>query len=116
MSPATRGEIWLADLGPTRDDHELLGRRPVVVFQDDCLLRLNTVVVIPLTTQLGRADYRHNVLIPAGEADQDCDSVAQCHQLRAINRRKLIHKIGELTPERLTEVELSVMFVLGLPS
>jgi mRNA-degrading endonuclease toxin of MazEF toxin-antitoxin module len=39
-----------------------------------------------------------------------------CHQIRALDRRKLIHKIGELTPERLSEIELAAAFVLGLPS
>jgi mRNA interferase MazF len=116
MKPANRGEVWLADLGATKGDHEQLGRRPVIVFQTDDLLPLNTVVVIPLTTQLKRAEFANNVLIPAGEAGQDCDSVAQGHQIRAIDRRKLLHKIGELAPERLSELELAVMFVLGLPS
>jgi mRNA-degrading endonuclease toxin of MazEF toxin-antitoxin module len=55
-------------------------------------------------------------LIPVKEAGQDRDSVASCHQIRALDRRKLIRKIGELVPERLSEIELAVAFVLGLPS
>jgi mRNA interferase MazF len=77
---------------------------------------LSTIVIIPLTTQLRRAGFTNTVLIPAREAGQDRDSVALCHQIRAIDRRKLIHKIGELGPERLSEIELAVVFVLGLPS
>jgi len=73
-------------------------------------------VIIPLTTQTRRAGFANTVLIPAREAGQDLDSVALCHQVRAIDCRKLIHKIGELAPERLSEIELAVVFVLGLPS
>ena len=116
MSVASRGEVWLADLGPTTGSHVQLGRQPVVVLQIDDLLPLNTVVVIPLTTDLKRAEFQHNVLILAGEAGQDSASVALCHHVRAVDRHALIHKIGDLTPERLGEVEAAVRFVLGLPS
>jgi mRNA interferase MazF len=116
MNPAKRGEVWLVDLGQPKEDHEQAGRRPVIVFQTNYLSLLSTVVIVPLTTQSRRAGFANTVLIPAMEAGQDRDSVALCHQIRALDRRKLIHKIGELAPERLSEIELAVIFVLGLPS
>lgn len=116
MNPARRGEVWLVDLGQLKGDHEQAGRRPAVVLQTDDLSPLSTVVIIPLTTQPRQAGLANTVLIPAREAGQDRDSVALCHQIRALDRRKLIHKIGELAPERLSEIELAVLFVLGLPS
>jgi mRNA interferase MazF len=116
MNPAKRGEVWLVDLGTPKEDHEQAGRRPAVIFQTDDLFPLSTVVIIPLTTQLKRAGFANTVLIPAKEAGQDHDSVALCHQIRALDRRKLIRKIGEPAPERLSEIELAALFVLGLPS
>ena len=77
---------------------------------------LTTVVVIPLTAQIMRAGVANTVWIPARDAGQEQDSVALCHQIRALDRRKLVHKIGELAPERLSEIEASVLFVLGVPS
>ena len=71
---------------------------------------------MPLTTQLKSAGFAHTVFIPSKEGGQDLDSVALCHQIRVLDRRKLIHKIGDLAPELTTEVELAVMFVLGLSS
>ena len=115
MNPAKRGEVWLVDLGAPKEDHEQAGRRPAVIFQTDDLSPLSTVVIIPLTTQLKRAGSVNTVLIPANEAGQDRDSLALCHQIRALDRRKLVHKIGGLAPERLSEIELAVAFVLGLP-
>ena len=73
-------------------------------------------MIIPLTTQSRRAGFANTVLISAREAGQDRDSVALCHQIRVLDRRKLIHKIGDVAPERLSEIELAVVFVLGLPS
>jgi len=115
MSPAKRGAVWLLDLGHLKDDHEQAGRRPGVILQTDDLSVLSTVVIIPLTTQSKRAGFANTVWIPASEAGQDRDSVALCHQIRVLDRRKLIRKIGELAPERLSEIEVAVMFVLGLP-
>lgn len=116
MNRVKRGELWLVDLGEPKGDHEQVGRRPALVLQTDDLSPLSTVVIIPLTTQTKRAGFANTVLVPAREAGQDHDSVALCHQIRALDRRKLIRKIGQLTPERLSEVELAVLFVLGLPS
>jgi len=116
MNATKRGEVWLVDLGQPKGDHEQAGRRPAVIFQTDDLSPLSTVVVIPLTTQIRRAGAANTVWIPAREAGQDQDSVALCHQIRALDRRKLVHKIGELAPERLSEIEASVLFVLGIPS
>jgi mRNA interferase MazF len=87
-----------------------------VILQTDDLSHLNTVVIIPLTAQIRHAGSTHTVLIPAMEAGQSLDSVVLCHQVRALDRRKLIHKIGEMPPERLSEIEVCIMFVFGLPS
>ncbi|HWC98045.1 MAG TPA: type II toxin-antitoxin system PemK/MazF family toxin [Candidatus Sulfopaludibacter sp.] len=117
MNACRRGEVWLVDLGqPKQEEHEQAGRRPAVIFQTDDLSQLNTVVIVPLTTQSKRAGFANTVWIPAMEAGQERDSVALCHQIRALDRRKLLHKIGELAPERLSEIELAVLFVLGIPS
>jgi mRNA interferase MazF len=116
MNAAKRGELWLVDLGEPRGDHEQAGRRPAVILQTDELSQSSTVVVIPLTTQTRRAGRANTVSVPAMEAGQNQDSVALCHQIRALDRRRLAHRIGELTPERLSEIEASVLFVLGIPS
>ena len=116
MNPAKRGEVWLVNLGQPKEDHEQAGHRPALVLQTDDLAPLSTVVIVPLTTQLRRVGFANTVLISAREAGQDRDSIALCHQIRALDRRKLIHKIGELAPERLSEIEVAVLFVLGLPS
>jgi len=115
MSPAKRGEVWFVDLGIPKDDHEQAGRRPVVILQTNDLSPLSTVVIIPFTTQLKQAGLAHTVLVPAKEAGMERDSVALCHQIRALDRRKLVRKVGSLARERLSEIECAAAFVLGLP-
>lgn len=71
-----RGEIWWADLGA----HRLLeqtGRRPVVVWQSDALSSvLQSVLVVPLTTNLDRARLAGTAMITANADGPPTDSVA----------------------------------------
>jgi len=79
-----RGDVYLADLNPTRGA-EQAGVRPVVLVQRDTLARFTrTVVVVPFTTNLRRTQVPGTVLIPAGEGGLAQDSVALCYQIVAI--------------------------------
>jgi mRNA interferase MazF len=50
-----KGDVYLADLNPTRGS-EQAGTRPVVIFQKDILNKFTrTVIVIPFTTNLSSA-------------------------------------------------------------
>lgn len=49
-----RGEVWLADLNPTRGS-EQAGTRPVLIFQNDLISKFTTTVLtIPFTTNVRR--------------------------------------------------------------
>jgi mRNA-degrading endonuclease toxin of MazEF toxin-antitoxin module len=64
-----RGELWWADLGPFRP-REQTGRRPVVIWQSNELTnRLQSVLVIPLTTNLGRADLAGTAMVHASPGE-----------------------------------------------
>jgi len=110
-----RGDVYLANLDPTRGS-EQAGTRPVLVFQHDTLNKVlpRTVIVIPLTTTLPMARLPSCILIPAGEGGLRQDSVAICHQIRALDRAALLRYWGTLSHERLTEVERAVAFSLGM--
>ncbi len=85
----TRGEIWWADLGPYRTQ-EQTGRRPVIVWQSDTLIRLlQSVLVVPLTTNLDRAKLAGTALIAASDGGLAADSVAPAFQMRAIPKKCL---------------------------
>lgn len=51
MNPPARGEVWLADLNPTRG-HEQAGRRPVLVVSEDLFNRgpAGLAIVLPMTS------------------------------------------------------------------
>lgn len=108
------GEIYLADLGPTRGS-EQAGRRPVLVFQNDLISRFTrTVICIPLTTNLRRAQLPTCLLLQAGEGGLARDSVLLCHQLRVLDQGRLVTRLGQVSGSILTEIERVVLFTLGI--
>ena len=108
-----RGEIWLADLGPVRGS-EQAGVRPVLIFQNDILNKsFLTTLAIPLTTNLRLSSLPSCIRLLKGEGGLDHDSIALCHQLRVVDRRRLRQRLGEVTPSVMTGIERCVLFALG---
>jgi len=108
-----RGEIWLADLHPTRGS-EQAGVRPVLIFQNDILNKYSaTVLTIPLTTNMRRASLPSCVQIPKGEGGLVSDSVVLCHQLRVLDKTRLQRKLGTVSQRTLLTVEKCILFTMG---
>ena len=111
---AKRGEVWLADLNPTRGS-EQAGTRPVLTLQHDVVSRYTTTVLaIPLTTNLRRAALPSCVRLAQGEGGLAQDSVALCHQLRVLDTARLQRRLGTVSYDTLTAIESCVLFTLGI--
>jgi mRNA interferase MazF len=108
-----RGEIWWADLGPHRPQ-EQTGRRPVVVWQSDALNSvLQSILVVPLTTNLDRAKLAGTALVSAQPVGPAQDSVALAFQMRAIPKSALRSRIRPLDDSEIAELELATDEALG---
>ena len=109
-----RGEIWLANLNPTRGS-EQAGIRPVLIFQNDVVSKFTTTVLaIPLTTNLRRASLPSCVELPKGEGGLASNSVALCHQLRVLDKTRLQRKLGTVSQDILSEIESCALFTTGM--
>ena len=90
------------------------GRRPVVIWQSDTLTRvLQSVLVVPLTTNLDRASLAGTALIGSSTGGPPEDSVALAFQMRAIPKSALQAKIRDLDESELEELELATDEALG---
>jgi len=108
-----RGEIWLANLDPTKGS-EQAGTRLIIIFQEDTLSKFtSTIITIPLTTNLRRASLPTCMMISSGQGGLNQDSVALCHQLRVLDKTRLIKKLGQLDTELIDNLEGIVLFTLG---
>lgn len=108
-----RGEVWWAELGPYRP-REQTGRRPVIVWQSDALTRvLQSVLVIPLTTNAERANLAGTAVVSATPQGLPEDSVALAFQMRAVPKSALDTRIRALTETEIAELELATDEALG---
>jgi mRNA interferase MazF len=109
-----RGEIWLADLNPIQGS-EQAGVRPVLIFQNDTISRFTTTVLaIPFTTNLRRASLPSCVRLSKNEGGLTNDSVALCHQLRALDQMRLRRKLGTVSQDTLSTIENCVLSTMGI--
>ena len=104
MAGPFRGEIWNADLDPTRG-REQAGRRPVLVISTD---RFNEspaelVVIIPITSK-GKGIPWHVPIVAGREAGLTKDSFVMCEAIRCVARERLAKRLGEIAAPALAEV------------
>ena len=109
-----RGEVWWADLGPFRP-REQTGRRPVVIWQSNALTStLQSVLIVPLTTNLDRANLAGTAMVQASPEDGlPEDSVALAFQMRAVPKAALETRVRALTETEIAELELATDEALG---
>lgn len=91
-------------------------RRPVIVIQSDDFnrSRINTVVVIVITSNLKLADAPGNLLLTKKLTRLPKESVANVSQVITIDKALLSRKISILPPLALRHLEEGVRLVLSL--
>lgn len=108
-------EIWLADLNP-RIGTEPGKTRPVLVVQTNLLNRVPhpSTLICPLTSRVNSKSDVLRVHIKNGTSNlqQDCDILID--QLRAIDNKRLIKKIGNLPQSLVSTTMSNLKIVLDL--
>jgi len=110
-----RGEIWWADL-PDPVASEPGYSRPLIIIQIDEFnrSRINTVVVVVLTTNLLLAEAPGNVFLAAVQTGLHKDSVANVSQVLTVDKSFLTEKAGKVRKQELQKVESGLRLVMGL--
>jgi mRNA interferase MazF len=107
-------DVWIADLNP-RFGTEPGKIRPVVIVQSDLLNgKRNSTVVCPLTTQVVAGLNRLRIHLKSGQAGLKTDSDILIDQVRAIDNRRLVQKLGALPAmvRRLLDENLKIVLDL----
>lgn len=112
-----RGELYWAELKP-RSGSEQRGRRPVIVVSHDAFNQASawrSVVIVPVSTSPAQARRGPTAIdLPAGSAGLARQSVALCHRVTTLDRRKLRQAIGRLAPASLARVNAGLRAALDL--
>jgi mRNA interferase MazF len=109
-----RGEVWLANLSPTRG-HEQAGQRPILVVSADPFNQspAGLVIAVPFTTR-NRGIPIHVEVRPPDGGLRDV-SYAMCEQLRALAADRLASgPFGSVSPTVLRTVEDRLRLLLAL--
>ncbi len=110
-----RGEVYFADLNPVVGSEQGGGQRPVLIVQNDVGNKYSpTVIVAAITAKISKAKLPTHVEVCKDEVGLLKDSVILLEQIRTIDKRRLIQKIGSLTPDLMEKVDRSLMISLGL--
>lgn len=99
------GDIYTIEI-PSTNGHEQAGYRPAIVVQAQQFEKLlSAVLIVPLTSQLAAQTFPGTFLIhPDLDNGLTKDSVALVFQLRAIDKKRLKRKIGQLSANYLAQL------------
>ena len=111
---AKQFEIWLADLNP-QIGTEAGKIRPVIVLQTNLLNQIHpSTIICPITTnvqpdsELLRVHLRKGM----GKVKEECDIMMD--QIRAIDNRRFIKKLGGVPPEIQTKLKKNLFILFDL--
>ena len=100
-----RGEVWLCTLDPTVGSEIRKTRPCVVVSPDDLNGRLQTIIVVPLTSGGRPARFRVETMF------EGVTGLILPDQVRAVDHRRAVKRLGALDEPTLATT-LSVMAAL----
>jgi mRNA interferase MazF len=109
-----RGEVWLADLNPSRG-HEQTGERPVLIVSANPFNQspAGLVIAVPFTTR--ERDIPTHVEVRPPDGGLRDVSFAMCEQLRTLAADRLASRpFGSVSPAVLRSVEDRLRLLLVL--
>ena len=109
-----RGDIFLINLEPVKGS-EQGGVRPCLIIQNDYGNKFSPLTIIaPITSKKFSKNYSTNVFISEDESGLDKDSTILMNQIKSIDKRRLIKKLGSLDLFTMKKVDMTLKISLGL--
>jgi len=111
-----KGSVYWVDFSPGKGS-EPTGRRPGLVVQNDVLndSKLNTVIVVAITSTLTFGELPGNVTLRKGEANLPKRSVVNMTQIKTVDKNSLKEKIGSLTKKRMDQIYEGMKIIMDFP-
>lgn len=112
-----RGEVWHVNLDPTIGA-EIKKVRPCVIVNRDTLAKLPLKTIVPLTGWNPKFEDApwHVPIESTNENGLSKKSSADTFQVRSISEKRLVKKLGAVSPEVLEHIEAGLMISLALDS
>ncbi|HNX36497.1 MAG TPA: type II toxin-antitoxin system PemK/MazF family toxin [Kiritimatiellia bacterium] len=111
MARILRGDIFWADLNPTKG-HEQSGMRPVLVLSQDVFNeKSGTVIAIALTSQPQRASYPLTLELSSPRLPKQ--TWAKISQIRTMSVERIGKKLGRVSDQELQQVVEGLNEIIG---
>ena len=109
-----RGEVFLATLDPVVG-REIAKTRPVVVVSNDKNNEFSgTVTILPIASTNVEKTYPFEVFFRRGTGNLPKDSKAKADQIRTLDKRRLVRKMGRLAEKENSQINEAMRIHLGL--
>jgi mRNA interferase MazF len=106
-----KGELWILDF-PSKSGREQKGTRPGVILSDT---KADLFIAIPLTSNLKSLNLPFATEINKSDINKlEKNSVALVLQIQAMDRKRLLHKIGVLENSYIKEIDEALKGLLKL--
>ena len=114
LTEPRRGDIVVVDFEPTIGA-EIRKRRPALVLQNDVDNRHSPITIVAaITSQVGDRIYPTEVEVLPPEGGLAKPSLVLLNQIRSVDKRRLVGRLGRLRPETMTCVDRALGISLGL--
>jgi mRNA interferase MazF len=114
MNNPKRGELYLVNFEPTVGA-EIRKTRPALVLQNDIANRHSPITIVAaVTSKFDETLYPTEVLVTAPEGGLSVDSVVLLNQIRSMDRRRLVRRLGAIRGSTMERVERSLQISIGL--
>ena len=92
------------------------GRRPGLVIQNNALndSKLNTVIILAITSTMKFGQVPGNVTLKKGEANMPKSCVINVTQIKSVDKESLMETIGSLSNQKMEEVLDGMKLVMDL--
>ena len=109
-----RGEIYLVNFDPTIGS-EIKKTRPALILQNDIANKHSPITIVAaITSQYDGKLYPTEVLIAENVGGMKKPSVVLLNQIRSIDKKRLVKKIGKVSDRTLSRVNSALKISLGL--
>ena|SRR3989338_2395392 len=111
MARILRGDVYWADLEPTKG-REQAGRRPVLVLSHEVFnSHSGTVIALAITSQLQRASFPLTYALP--EQLLPKPSWVKISQIRTLSTERLGHRIARLEESEVNRITEGLLDIVG---
>jgi mRNA interferase MazF len=114
ISDIKRGDILLINFEPGKGSEQ--GRiRPAVVIQNDLLNKFSPLTIVaPITSKVYEKEYPTNIFIRKEDCVLNNDSTILINQIRTIDKRRILRKLGSLDMFLMNKVDLAIKICLSV--